>query len=245
MTTPQLHLRQWMGVSILLTAALIASSGCSAPSQEPTAQSPAPAATTETLDTADPADIPPERPTITMATTAGDITIELYSDLAPANVQRFLSLMDSEFYTKASERAQSPVTVHHVVPHKRFYSGIYDTTWTARHTEPVFNESDNGLKNIRGTIALTPQDPDDPDSAQCGFVVHAADAPHLDYQGPDRPGLTVIGRVVAGMDTVDAIVDYTLIDLHMGKQTFKGVPVSPIFIEKIYRSLAPLPDDTP
>ncbi len=68
---------------------------------------------------------------------------------------------------------------------------------------PIALESNNGLLNVRGSLAMARTS--DPNSATSEFFVNLVDNAFLDYQGPSNPGYAVFGKVVRGMDVVDAI----------------------------------------
>jgi peptidyl-prolyl cis-trans isomerase A (cyclophilin A) len=89
---------------------------------------------------------------------------------------------------------------------------------------PIAIESNNGLKNVRGTIAMARTM--DPNSATAQFFINVVDNPGLDYPGSDRAGYTVFGHVIEGMDNVDKIraAEITV------RNGMPNVPVTPIVI---------------
>jgi cyclophilin family peptidyl-prolyl cis-trans isomerase len=97
------------------------------------------------------------------------------------------------------------------------------------NNDPIVNEAANGLKNDRGTLAMARTS--DPDSATCQFFINHKDNNFLNYTGPspDKIGYAVFGKVIDGMDTVDAIAAV--------KTTRKGpyddVPAEPIEIVSV------------
>ena len=94
----------------------------------------------------------------------------------------------------------------------------------------IRNESSNGLQNLRGNLAMARTN--DPGSASAQFFINVKDNPGLDRaNAPDRFGYAVFGRVVAGMDVVDAIkaVPTRTVGMH------ENVPIQPIVIESIRR----------
>ena len=94
--------------------------------------------------------------------------------------------------------------------------------------DPIENESDNGLDNERGTIAMARTN--DPDSATSQFYINLVDNPTLDYS-PGQPGYTVFGRVIAGMDVVDAIGAVVV----ESREGFQNLPVQDVLIRNIIR----------
>lgn len=131
-------------------------------------------------------------------TSMGDIDVALKTELAPAATENFLEYAQSGFYDR--------LVIHRVVPGAIIQGGGYNAEGYPRATrEPIPNEADNGLSNVRGTIAMARQD--DPDSAASQWFINLKDNTRLDRTGDLRhqAGYTVFGQVVAGMDIADAI----------------------------------------
>ena len=128
-------------------------------------------------------------------TTQGVIDVELFPKQAPLSVTNFLQLVDSEFF--------NGTVFHRVVANFMIQTGGYDAKLTYR-TPPgtVPNESSNGLKNLRGTLAMARRE--HPDSADAQFFINMRDNRHLDPQA-GRAGYSVFGRVIAGMDVAERI----------------------------------------
>ena len=136
-------------------------------------------------------------PQVELRTDLGTVQVELYADKAPATVKNFLAYLDSGFY--------NGVIFHRVIPGFMAQTGGYTFDFQLKETrEPVANESDNGLKNLRGTLAMARKN--DPDSATSQFFINLADNSHLDAD-KDKPGYTVFGKVTKGMDVVDKITE--------------------------------------
>ena len=160
-------------------------------------------------------------PRVLFETTQGDIEVELFDEQAPKTVQNFLALVDRGFYRD--------LIFHRVIPGFMVQTGGYDAGMN--YEEPpgtVENESSNGLKNERGTLAMARLD--DPDSANAQFYINVADNTHLDAR-PGQPGYTVFGRVVEGMDVVDQIEEAET----TRKAGMPDVPKTPIVIETAKR----------
>ena len=139
-------------------------------------------------------------PKVIMKTSKGEITIELYADKAPITVKNFLSYVDEKFYEG---------TIFHRVM-KGFMiqgGGLTSDLLEKSAKPPIKNEAVNGLKNKRGTIAMarTPVI----DSATCQFYINHVDNPFLDHRDktPEGFGYAVFGKVIKGMDVVDAIAN--------------------------------------
>jgi cyclophilin family peptidyl-prolyl cis-trans isomerase len=162
-----------------------------------------------------------DRPVVRLETTDGDIDIELYPDNAPKTVENFLSLVDNGFY--------DGLIFHRVVAGFVIQAGGYDANLVYRSPPgTVVNESANRVKNEQYTVAMARLS--DPDSADTQFYINLKDNPNLDWQ-PGRPGYTVFGRVVAGMDVVTTI---ELVDTH-AEQGMAGVPEQDVIIKRATR----------
>lgn len=138
-------------------------------------------------------------PRVLLQTSEGDILIGLYPDEAPLTVENFLEYVGSGHY--------DGLVFHRVIEDFMIQAGGFEPDLTERESgrEPIRNESDNGLSNRRGTIAMarTP----DPHSASAQFFINHVDNPGLDFgaRGPNQWGYAVFGEVLEGMDVVDAI----------------------------------------
>jgi cyclophilin family peptidyl-prolyl cis-trans isomerase len=160
--------------------------------------------------------------TIKMQTTKGDMTIELDAEAAPVTVKNFLEYVNDGFY--------EGTVFHRVIPGFMIQGGGMDKNLNPKpNNDPIVNEAANGLKNDRGTLAMARTS--DPDSATCQFFINHKDNNFLNYTGPspDKIGYAVFGKVIDGMDTVDAIAAV--------KTTRKGpyddVPAEPIEIVSV------------
>lgn len=137
-----------------------------------------------------------ENPMVKMSTSLGELTIELYPDEAPETVENFLQYTDNGFY--------DGTIFHRVIPGFVLQGGGFTPGMDRKSTqEPIRNESDNGLKNLRGTLSMARLP--DPHSATSQFFVNLVDNPHLDHQGGGQSGYAVFGKVVDGMAVIDEI----------------------------------------
>lgn len=143
-----------------------------------------------------PAPREPKYPLVVLETNHGSIVLELYPDKAPATVKNFLDYVDGQFY--------DGTIFHRVIADFVIQGGGYDPGLKEKKTNrpPVKNESDNGLKNERGTIAAARTS--EPNSATCQFYINVKDNAFLDPHD-QKIGWTVFGRVIEGMETVDRI----------------------------------------
>lgn len=137
------------------------------------------------------------RSMVIMETSKGNIKIELDSEKAPATVKNFLQYVDDGFY--------DGTIFHRVIKDFMIQGGGFSPSMsekTARGT--IKNESSNGLKNERGTIAMARRP--DPHSASAQFFINHATSAFLDkHQAQDGWGYCVFGKVTEGMDVVDEI----------------------------------------
>jgi peptidyl-prolyl cis-trans isomerase B (cyclophilin B) len=161
--------------------------------------------------------------TVKFETSMGDIVIELNEEKAPITVANFLRYVNEGFY--------DGTIFHRVIKGFMIQGGGFDTAVVEKSThEPIKNESSNGLKNDRGTIAMarTPV----PDSATAQFFINHRDNAGLNY--PSNGGYAVFGKIVQGMDVVDAIASVRttnkIATTRAGKQPFQDVPVDNVTI---------------
>ena len=137
-------------------------------------------------------------PQVLLKTSKGDITIELFQDKAPISVKNFLSYVDDKSY--------DGTIFHRVIKGFMIQGGGMTADMHEKSAKPpIKNEAANGLKNLRGTLAMarTPEI----DSATCQFFINLVNNANLDHVkgDPERFGYAVFGKVVSGMDVVDAI----------------------------------------
>jgi len=129
--------------------------------------------------------------TVLMKTTKGSITLELYPDKAPVTVKNFLSYVDAKFY--------DGTIFHRVIRDFMIQGGGLTTDFLEKPAKPpIRNESGNGLRNARGWVAMARTE--DLNSATAQFYINT-----VDNFGLDKMKYCVFGRVVAGLDVVDAI----------------------------------------
>lgn len=130
-------------------------------------------------------------------TNLGNIKIELYDDKAPITVKNFKSYVNSQFY--------NGTIFHRVIPGFMIQGGGFDSKMTEKATQPpIVNEASNGLKNIRGTLAMARTN--DPNSASSQFFINVANNDFLN-KAAGNPGYAVFGKVTEGLDIVDKIVN--------------------------------------
>ena len=131
-----------------------------------------------------------------ISTSKGDITVELYADKAPKTVENFVQYANDGFY--------DGTIFHRVINGFMIQGGGFDGDFQRKKTRaPIDNEADNGLLNLRGTIAMARTA--EPHSATAQFFINHKNNKALDYPGRDGWGYCVFGKVTAGMEVVDAI----------------------------------------
>ncbi len=138
-------------------------------------------------------------PEVVLHTSQGDITIELYPDKAPKSVANFLQYVRDGFY--------SGTIFHRGIQGYLVQGGLYTRDLQAKRTRSaIASEADNGLSNLRGTVAVARGA--DPNSGTAQFFFNLVDNRRLDFVG-NQSGLTwgyaVFGKVTKGMDVVDKI----------------------------------------
>lgn len=134
-------------------------------------------------------------PRVTLDTSKGKIVLELYADKAPKSVANFLHYVRQHHY--------DGTIFHRVIAGFMIQGGGFDTQGVEKPTgAPIANESKNGVSNERGTIAMARTS--DPNSATAQFFINVVDNPRLDGT-PGTWGYAAFGKVVQGMDVVDAI----------------------------------------
>jgi cyclophilin family peptidyl-prolyl cis-trans isomerase len=137
-------------------------------------------------------------PQVAVNTSKGRIVLELDAEKAPLTVANFLSYVDDGFF--------SATIFHRVIKTFMIQGGGFTTDLEKKETQaPIENEANNGLTNDRGTIAMARTG--DPHSATAQFFINTVDNAALDYPGSDGWGYAVFGRVIEGLDVVDAIAD--------------------------------------
>ncbi len=178
----------------------------------------------EPAKTGDVAPAPAANPKVLLHTSMCDITLELYPDKAPKTVENFLQYVKDGFY--------DGTVFHRVINNFMVQGGGWTKDLQRKRTRaPVRNEANNGLSNLRGTVAMARTA--DPNSAAAEFFVNVVDNKRLDYiadtNGTVSWGYTVFGKVVDGMDVVDKI---KAVETGPQGPFVSDVPKTPIVIEK-------------
>lgn len=160
-----------------------------------------------------------------METDKGTITLELYPEKAPETVENFLKAVDAGYFTGT--------IFHRVIKNFMIQGGgmdadMDDKDWDG---EPIKNEAPNALSNERGTIAMARTMA--PHSATTQFFINTVDNERLDHtsQTPHGWGYCAFGRVIDGMDVVDAIEGVATTD----RAGHQNVPEEPVTILNVSR----------
>mgnify|MGYP000510076205 CR=1 FL=1 len=135
---------------------------------------------------------------ITLHTNYGDIELELDFEKAPKSAANFKQYAEDGFY--------NGTIFHRIINNFMIQGGGFTEDMKQKTTrETIENEADNGLKNEIGTLAMARTN--DPHSASSQFFINVADNQFLNHSGknPQGWGYAVFGKVVEGMDVVDAI----------------------------------------
>ena len=164
-----------------------------------------------------------ERSLVKMETTKGDIVIELFPDKAPKTVANFLQYVN--------DKAYDGTIFHRVMNGFMIQGGGFDQDMRPKKTRAsIRNEADNGLKNTRYTVAMARTN--DPHSASNQFFINVENNDFLDHRSksPQGWGYAVFGKVVDGMNVVDAIKAVPV----MNRAGHENVPRESVMIKKAY-----------
>jgi len=164
-------------------------------------------------------------PKVILDTSKGKIVLALFPAKAPETVKNFLNYVDQKFY--------DGTIFHRVIPSFMIQGGGLTADMKRKPTAaPIKNEADRGLQNDRGTIAMARTG--DPHSATAQFFINTVDNGFLNYKSRTRQewGYAVFGKVVAGMDTVDAISAVRT----TARGPYRDVPVEPVVIQSARRA---------
>jgi len=157
-----------------------------------------------------------ENPRVLLNTSMGEIELELEAEKAPISVENFLGYVERGFY--------DGTVFHRVIPGFMVQGGGFDEGLNQKPTaQPIKNEADNGLHNVRGTVAMARTQ--NVDSATSQFFINHRDNDFLDHGSRDF-GYAVFAKVVRGMDVVDQIAQVPTGNRSM----MQNVPLQPVKI---------------
>jgi peptidyl-prolyl cis-trans isomerase A (cyclophilin A) len=157
---------------------------------------------------------------VKLATSMGDIVVQLDADKAPKSVANFVQYVKDGHY--------DGTIFHRVIPTFMVQGGGFDADMKQKATRASIPlESRNGLSNLRGTVAMARTMV--PDSATSQFFINVVDNQRLDAaNSPDGNGYAVFGKVISGMEVVDKIRAVPVAD----KAGHQNVPQQPVVIKK-------------
>jgi peptidyl-prolyl cis-trans isomerase B (cyclophilin B) len=161
----------------------------------------------------------PDNPQVTIHTNHGAIRLELYIQQSPKTVENFLQYAYDGFY--------EGTIFHRIISHFMIQGGGMTADMKPKASrDPIINEADNGLKNLRGTVAMARTN--DVNSATSQFFINVEINGALDYKNKENSrswGYAVFGRVVDGMDVVD--------DIRLVATDPRDVPIEVVLIESV------------
>jgi peptidyl-prolyl cis-trans isomerase A (cyclophilin A) len=157
-----------------------------------------------------------ENPRVLLTTSLGEIELELEAEKAPISVENFIGYVESGFY--------DGTVFHRVIPGFMIQGGGFGEGLNQKATKaPIKNEADNGLHNVRGTVAMARTQ--NVNSATSQFFINHRDNDFLDHGSRDF-GYAVFAKVVRGMDVVDQIAQVPTGNRSM----MQNVPLTPVKI---------------
>ena len=158
-------------------------------------------------------------PIVEFETNQGNFKIELYPEKAPKTVSNFLYYVDNGFYKET--------IFHRVISNFMIQGGGFTRELLEKKTQPpITNESNNGLVNSTGTVAMARTN--DPNSATSQFFINLIDNNFLNYTSPEpsSEGYCVFGKIIEGMNVIHKIGQ-----LPTGNSRgFSDVPIRPVII---------------
>jgi peptidyl-prolyl cis-trans isomerase B (cyclophilin B) len=162
-------------------------------------------------------------PTVKLTTSMGEITIQLDQENAPITTENFLKYVESGFY--------DGTIFHRVIPNFMIQGGghLEDMTPKDDKLDPILNEANNGLQNVRGSIAMARTA--NPHSASSQFFINHVDNPFLNFrtnQVDEGWGYAVFGQVIEGIEVVDEIAGVQT----GGLKGYQDVPIEVVVLLK-------------
>lgn len=173
-------------------------------------------------------------PQLVFETSKGKFVVRLFADKAPVSTANLLAYADAGFF--------NGTIFHRVIPDFMVQGGGFGKDLQKKPTkDPIKNEADNGLSNVRGSVAMARTNV--VDSATSQFFINVKDNPQLDHSNANF-GYAVVGEVVSGMEVVDAIRQVpTLCPSYTGEAEclenlppgMRDVPREPVVMQKVTR----------
>jgi cyclophilin family peptidyl-prolyl cis-trans isomerase len=165
-------------------------------------------------------------PQFTLETSMGTLVLELHPEQAPVTVANMLAYADDGFY--------DGTLFHRVIEGFMVQGGGYTSgpVYKAPTDAPIQLESNNGLSNTRGTIAMARTN--DPNSATSQFFINQVDNTFLNYSSAASPGYAVFGHVLSGLAVVDSIAQVATTT----RNGLSDVPVTDVRILSVSQTAA-------
>jgi len=161
-------------------------------------------------------------PQVDFDTSAGRFRLELRQDKAPVTVANFLTYVRDGYY--------DGTIFHRVIGNFMIQGGGFTAEFEKKKTrDPIQNEADNGLKNLKGSISMARTG--QPHSATAQFFINVQDNPALDYRASQGQGwgYAVFGKVTSGMEVVEQIKQAAT----TRRGSYSDVPVETILIKSV------------
>ncbi len=164
-------------------------------------------------------------PELTMQTNLGTVVFELNPEQAPVTVANMLAYVNTDFYDNT--------LFHRVINNFMVQAGSVTTAYAIKSPTyaPIVLESNNGLSNLRGTLAMARTNV--PDSASSQFYVNQVDNKFLDYTSTASPGYAVFGKVISGLSVIDSIAQQPTYSLNA---SYQNLPVTDVVITSIHQT---------
>lgn len=162
-------------------------------------------------------------PVIVMKTSLGEIHLKLNQKLAPRTVSNFIDYVVTKHY--------DGTIFHQIEGGYVVLGGTFDDKLRTKSVRyPIPSEATNGLKNLKGTIAMS-RDPANPDSATSQFYINLADNPSLDRKSdkPEEAGFCVFGEIVQGLDVLQKIAEVQTAKVN----GFEKLPVQTVTVQSM------------
>jgi len=169
-----------------------------------------------------------DNPVVVLDTTAGPIVLELDRTKAPITVDNFLKYVDAGFF--------DGLIFHRVIPGFMIQGGGFSDKLEEKSEgmkPPIQNEAQNGLSNVRGTIAMARTS--NPNSATSQFFINLVDNRRSLDPNAESAGYAVFGKVISGMTTVDTIARVPTGQKSSPRGPLDDVPLQPIVIKSARR----------
>jgi cyclophilin family peptidyl-prolyl cis-trans isomerase len=170
-------------------------------------------------------------PRVVLSTDAGNVVIELYEDKAPLTVRHFMSYVEANHYDNT--------VFHRVIGNLLVQGGAYTADYRLKPDRGLIrSESNNGLRNLRGTVAAARR-ANEPDSVGAQFFINVVDNPQFDFVATtdaQSQGYTVFGRVVEGMEVIDGL---RAVKVAPRAGIGDATPIKPIIIRQIRSAETP------